>query len=158
MFSTCILFVASFADAVLLFNRLHPSWLTGTKDAVRIFGCGTKPDSTAIIVGRKAVVACEHSLQLIRTLSADKSVVEETYNTEYWVQIKTKRGPRDGFSPDGRIKVRLYKCHPQNDWALLYRVNGMFDPSEVAVLDTVAAEMSEDEYYDIALERAIIAP
>eukprot|EP01039_Chlorochromonas_danica_P007664 gene7664-8469_t len=119
------------------------------KDTVRIFGFGNRPDSSAIIVGSRAVVACEHSLTLIKTLSADGKVVDETYQTDYWLQTKTERGPRGGFSQHGRIKVRLFKCHSANDWALLYRVNGTFDVNEIAIVDTTAADMTKDDYYDL---------
>ncbi len=75
-------------------------------------------------------------------------MVDESYETEYWIQLKTKRGSKDGYSSDGRIKLTLFKCNQDNDWALLYRVSGTFNTTEIVLIGTTALNMGEDEYFD----------
>jgi hypothetical protein len=67
---------------------------------------------------------------------------------DYWIQEKTKLGASGGYSRDGRIKVRLYKCNQENDWALLYRLSGVFEDEEIVSIDTTAYGMTEDEYFN----------
>lgn len=115
---------------------------------VRIFGDGNRPSSTALIIGRRAVLTCEHSLKVSKQLNEEATAVNESYEMDYWIQEKTKLGPRGGYSPDGRINVRLYKCNQENDWALLYRVSGFFTDEEIVSIDTSAIGMTEDEFFN----------
>eukprot|EP00975_Prorocentrum_lima_P067912 12917706-Prorocentrum_lima.AAC.1 len=87
-------------------------------------------------------------------LNEHGTAVDETYETDYWIQLKTERGLKGGYSSEGRIKVRLYKCHTENDWALLYRVSGTFNEEEIAVIDRTAANCSKEDYFNAVRGKA----
>jgi hypothetical protein len=82
-------------------------------------------------------------------LTRDKKAVNESYAEEYWIQVKTKRGRRDGYTREGRINVKLFKCCEYNDWALLRRVSGVFNDDEIVELDRTALDLTEAAYLDI---------
>ena len=105
---------------------------------VRILGDRDEPHSTAIIVGRKTVVACAHSLGVVLDESArrSKSNPRFKYVEDYWIQPKISRTTRGLFTDDERIPIALKKFNVDNDWALFTRSDGLlFDPSEVASID-----------------------
>jgi hypothetical protein len=97
----------------------------------------SEPHSTAIAVGKKCVLACAHSLALIADASkrSTKSRQFLMYEDQYWIQ-PTISITQDGNCSDfGRIPIRLYKFHPDNDWALFVRDDGL-EFSYFATIDT----------------------
>jgi hypothetical protein len=125
---------------------LCSEWLTNTA-SIRILGDDwTGPHSTAIIVGRRAVLACAHSLDQIideinRTTDETKSSTKQTihwkYLEDYWVQSSITKNRRGECAVEDRVRIKLYKFHEGNDWALFERADeGSFPQSEVAVIDT----------------------
>jgi hypothetical protein len=97
------------------------------------------PHSTAIIVGRRAVLACAHSLNLIvdDTRKSTKKTTHFKYIEDYWVQKQfTKNKKGECTVEEDRVMIKLFKFHEGNDWALFTRVDaGCFLESDVAVID-----------------------
>jgi hypothetical protein len=76
VFVKCFIYFLVLFDCLLQLElSFEASKSYGVTQSVRIFGDGTEPNSTAIIIGRKTIVVCEHSLQPIRKLSEDGNTV-----------------------------------------------------------------------------------
>jgi hypothetical protein len=95
------------------------------------------PHSTAIIVGRKTIVACAHSLDLLVDDGRNtKSNTHYNYLEDYWVQPQFTRNISGEITDDDRIPIKLFKYHVDNDWALFVRADSaLFEESEIAVID-----------------------
>ena len=117
---------------------------------VRVLGDDVSgPHSTAIIIGRKTVVACAHSLDLVVDESgrSTRSNRRFKYLEDYWIQPHFTKNTRGEWTSDNRIPIKLYKFHAENDWALFTRCDGgLFLESEVATID-----MTPREHPDIVL-------
>lgn len=86
----------------------------------------SEPHSTAIAVGKKAVLACAHSLALADDPSkrSTKRKSYFIYVEDYWIQPRVSIKSDGKWDDVGRIPIKLYKFHPDNDWALFVRVDG----------------------------------
>jgi hypothetical protein len=84
------------------------------------------PHSTAFVIGKKTVLSCAHSL----ALASDSSKMSTrgksffVYVEDYWIQPSVSIGVDGKWNNDERIPVKLYKFHPDNDWALFVRADG----------------------------------
>jgi hypothetical protein len=59
------------------------------------------------------------------------------YLEDYWIQSRVTKNKRGECTDEGRVRIKLYKFHEDNDWALFERADeGSFLQSEVAVIDT----------------------
>jgi hypothetical protein len=58
-----------------------------------------------------------------------------SYLEDYWVQPSVTKLTTALFSSVGRVKITLYKFHPDHDWAIFQRTDGVFDDSEIAIID-----------------------
>lgn len=97
------------------------------------------PHSSAIIVGRRTVVACAHSLGLLIDESKrnTKTKTHYSYLEDYWIQQSFTRNIRGEFTADNRVPLKLFKFNVDNDWALFVRVDDqLFAEAEVATIDT----------------------
>lgn len=123
-------------------------WIPNTS-SLRILGDDINgPHSTAIIVGRKTVLACAHSLDLVEipvikdeskrnTKRNTKTPTHYQYLEDYWVQSRFTKNNKGECTADDRVRIRLFKFHATNDWALFTRTDtGSFLDSDVAVIDT----------------------
>jgi len=99
-------------------------------DHVYVLGDDSKghsePHSTAIAIGRKCVLGCAHSLALVADLSRRSSKSRQflMYQERYWIQPTASISADGRCSDIGRIPIRLYKFHSDNDWALFVRDDG----------------------------------
>lgn len=96
------------------------------------------PHSSAIIIGRRTVVACAHSLGLLIDESKrnTKTRTHYTYLEDYWIQKSFTRSVRGEFTADNRVPIKLFKFNVDNDWALFVRADGeLFAVDEVATID-----------------------
>ena len=96
------------------------------------------PHSTAIIVGRRTVLACAHSLELVS--DPDKSDTRRMqyliYVEDYWIQERVTKDVKGDCVNENRVTLKLYKFHVDNDWALFERSDGnFFEESEIARID-----------------------
>lgn len=57
------------------------------------------------------------------------------YVEDYWIQPKFSIDIDGKWNGDGRIPIKLYKFHPDNDWALFIRTDGN-EFSSYATIDT----------------------
>ena len=97
------------------------------------------PHSTAIIVGRRTVIGCAHSLSLVEDESKHKtrSSTEEgatwnKYVEDYWIQ---RQNEDNETTHEGSIHLILYKFNMKNDWAVFERADGgAFDSTEIATI------------------------
>jgi hypothetical protein len=93
------------------------------------------PHSSAIIVGRRAVLACAHSLRLLRSADYETTALW-TYLEDYWIQPSFTKYARGTYTTDNRVPLKLFKFHEGNDWALFVRADGkFFSEDEVAPID-----------------------
>jgi hypothetical protein len=93
------------------------------------------PHSSAIIIGRRTVLTCAHSLGLLaRKKSGGKTHYE--YLEDYWIQPSLTKDVRGELTTESRVPLKLFKFHVGNDWALLVRADEeSFAPEEVASID-----------------------
>eukprot|EP01032_Pedospumella_encystans_P018924 gene18924-21527_t len=114
-------------------------WVPNTS-SLRILGDDVSgPHSTAIIVGRKTVLACAHSLDLIKDDSKrhTKKTTHYQYLEDYWVQSRFTKNKRGECTAEDRVRIKLFKFHETNDWALFTRTDSStFLESDVSVIDT----------------------
>lgn len=107
------------------------------------------PHSTAIVVGRRTILACAHSLgfnpvptgataaepsvKRLKTLAGPLRVL-----VRYWIQPTVTVHRDRSFSNVGRVLIELYKFHLENDWALFTRTDGgEFDERQIARIKSV---------------------
>lgn len=118
---------------------LLSEWIANTACA-RILGDDISgPHSTAIIVGRRTVLACAHSLDLIidDTKRNTKKTTHYMYLEDYWIQLRFTKNKKGECTVEDRVRIKLFKFHEGNDWALFTRADtGSFLESDVAVIDT----------------------
>lgn len=96
------------------------------------------PHSSAIIVGRRTVLACANSLRLLIDESKrnTKAKTHYTYLEDYWIQ-QSFTYIRGEITAENRIPLKLFKFNVDNDWALFVRDdNQLFAETEVATIDT----------------------
>lgn len=96
------------------------------------------PHSTAIIVGRKTVIGCAHSLGLVTDpdTSDSRRMKHLKYVEDYWIQERVTKDLRGECVNENRIALKLYKFHVDNDWALFERCDGkFFQQLEIALID-----------------------
>lgn len=96
------------------------------------------PHSSAIIIGRRTVVACAHSLGLLIDTSKRKTKMKThyAYLEDYWIQQSFSKNVRGEFTADNRVPLKLFKFNVDNDWALFVRDDGeLFAVDEVASID-----------------------
>lgn len=108
------------------------------RSPIRVLGDNiTGPHSTAIIVGRKTIVACAHSLDLITDENKrnTKAKTHFKYLEDYWIQSQFTLDVTGSVTIEERIPIKLYKFHVDNDWALFVRNDGFFAESEIATID-----------------------
>jgi hypothetical protein len=92
------------------------------------------PHSSAIIIGRKTVLACAHSLGLVMDKKRGGKP-RYKYIEDYWIQPSFTKDSGE-FTTDNRVPLKLFKFHASNDWALLVRADEKcFAPEEVASID-----------------------
>ncbi len=99
----------------------------------------TGPHSTAIIVGRRAVLACAHSVDLVidETMLSTRKTTHFKYLEDYWIQSRFTKNKRGECTDEDRVRIKLYKFHVGNDWALFERADeGSFLESDVVAIDT----------------------
>jgi hypothetical protein len=136
-----ILFVIFF---ILLLNRciilcISDFSVVLNTSPIRILGDDISgPHSTAITVGRKTVLACAHSLELVP--DPDKSdkrrLIFLKYVEDYWIQERVTKDVKGKCVDENCVALKLYKFHVDNDWALFERSDGnLFDESEIAHID-----------------------
>lgn len=110
-----------------------------TRAPIRVLGDDISgPHSTAIIIGKIAVVGCAHSLLLVEDTAfrTTKTTKYKKYLEEYWIQTDVTRNSKGEVTADNRIPIRLYKFNPDNDWALFVRDDDKsFEESEIATID-----------------------
>ncbi len=103
------------------------------------------PHSSAIIIGRKTVIGCAHSLGLLiddtqsntKKTKETKKLRQFKYLEDYWIQPYFTRTLTGEFTADNRIPLKLCKFNVDNDWALFVRADGgLFAPDEIASIDT----------------------
>jgi hypothetical protein len=70
--------------------------------------------------------------------SNTKQNIHWKYLEDYWIQARITKNRRGECAVDeDRVRIKLYKFHEDNDWALFERADeGSFLLSEVAVIDT----------------------
>jgi hypothetical protein len=111
------------------------------------------PHSSAIIIGRRTVLACAHSLGLV----VDEEIRGKTrykYLEDYWIQPSLTKNVRGEFTTDNRVPLKLFKFHVHNDWALFVRAdNKCFAPEEVASIDRSPLET---EAFGLAFADAVV--
>lgn len=91
------------------------------------------PHSSAIIVGRKTVIASAHSLGVLTS----GTLPPYTYLEDYWIQSHITRDVTGNYTTDDRVPLKLHKFHLENDWAIFVRVDHqLFAESEIATIDT----------------------
>ena len=91
---------------------------------------GEGAHSSAIIIGRKTVVGCAHSLGFL------EGIVPLVYNENYWIQTSVTKNEQGVYTDNGKIPVKLFKFNVGNDWALFYRSDGnLFSENEIASID-----------------------
>ena len=96
------------------------------------------PHSSAIIIGRRTVLACAHSLGLLvdKSQKNTKTLTHFKYLEDYWIQPSFTRNVTGELTTDNRIPLKLYKFHVSNDWALLVRADdNYFAADEMASID-----------------------
>ncbi len=86
------------------------------------------PHSSAIIVGRRTVVACAHSLGLLIDDSTKNTRAKTQYKylEDYWIQPSFTRNIKGEYTSDNRIYLKLFKFNVDNYWALFYRSDNQF--------------------------------
>ena len=86
----------------------------------------SNPHSTAIAVGKKAVLACAHSLALVDdpTKRSTKRKSYFIYVEDYWIQPRVSMSIDGKWNNNERIPIKLYKFHSDHDWALFVRIDG----------------------------------
>jgi hypothetical protein len=107
-------------------------------------GNPTGPHSTAIAVGRKAVLCCAHSLALIVDPGkrASKTTQYLQFGEVYWVQPSITIDATGQYTNHGRIAVELFKFSVENDWAVLLRADGAeFSAGDFADIDAISKPM-----------------
>lgn len=107
-------------------------------------GNATGPHSTAIALGPKAVLCCAHSLALVADPNKRQTKTTQylQFGEVYWIQPSVTIDASGKFTTHGRIPVELFKFSPENDWAVLRRVDGGdFGPGEYADIDVIANPM-----------------
>jgi hypothetical protein len=91
--------------------------------------------SSAIIIGRRAVLACAHSLGLLK-VGNSRGKTSYKYLEDYWIQPSLPNNATGKFTADDRVPLKLFKFHESNDWALFVRTDGrFFAPEEVVSVD-----------------------
>jgi len=114
-------------------------WIVNTSPH-RVLGDDQEgPHSSAIIIGRRTVVACAHSLGLLIDPSKKntKGTTYFTYLEDYWIQPSFTKNIRGECTADNRVSLKLFKFNLDNDWALFVRADdGFFADDEVASIDT----------------------
>jgi hypothetical protein len=96
------------------------------------------PHSSAIIIGRRTVVACAHSLGLLVDKSQinTRTKIRYTYLEDYWIQPSFTRNASGELTTDNRVPLKLFKFNVGSDWALFVRTDdGLFAEDEVASID-----------------------
>ena len=97
------------------------------------------PHSSAMIVGRRTVLACAHSLGLLAD-EAERSTKSKTYLRyleDYWIQPSFSKDVKGNITAVDRVPLKLFKFHLGNDWALFVRADdNLFAKNEVATIDT----------------------
>jgi hypothetical protein len=93
------------------------------------------PHSSAIIIGRKTVLACAHSLGLVIDKKRGGKPLYK-YIEDYWIQPSFTKDVSGKFTTDNRVPLKLFKFHVSNGWALFVRADKKcFAPEEVASID-----------------------
>lgn len=109
---------------------------------VRVLGDNIEgPHSTAIIVGSKTILACQHSLSFVSATLRNTF----NYNEYYWIQPSVSKTSPTTFSHTDRVELILFKYNVENDWAILQRTDGLeFPPADIA---TIELSISEDNLF-----------
>jgi hypothetical protein len=100
----------------------------------------SKPRSTAIAVGKRTVLACAHSLNMAPDPKKRCKQPPFVYVEDYWIQPRVSICSTGAWSNDDRISIRLYKFHPDHDWALFERTDGK-EFSNYARIDTTPSSL-----------------
>lgn len=94
--------------------------------------------STCIAIGPRVVLSCAHSLTEKRQEEQEGQERQEgpkdkIYCEDYWLAKRINHAKGVVQEEGDRIKIKLYKFHIVNDWALFVRVEGSF--SNFACID-----------------------
>ena len=104
------------------------------KSPVRVLGDSSGPHSTAIIVGKNTILACAHSLEIVRLKKGENMY---KYTEDYWIQPDFTKNKKGEITDEGRVNIKLFKFHEENDWALFIRGDKfLFEDSEIATIDS----------------------
>ncbi len=108
-------------------------WIINTSP-VRVLGDSSGPHSTAIIVGKNTILACAHSLEIVRLKEGENKY---KYTEDYWIQPDFTKNRKGEITDEGRVNIKLFKFHNENDWALFIRGDKFsFEDSEIATIDS----------------------
>lgn len=101
------------------------------------------PNSTAIAIGKRTVLTCAHSLVVVEDPSkrSTRNLSYLSYVEDYWIQSNVYIDSHGNVNNDGRISLKLYKFHADNDWALLERADGQEFSSFISI-DTSPSDIS----------------
>jgi hypothetical protein len=133
-------FLSHQTDTFISFLGLTTSsdWIVNTSPH-RILGDDEEgPHSTAIIVGRRTVIACAHSLGLLvdKTKKSSRTTSYCVYQEDYWIQPSFTKNVKGEFTDDNRIPLKLSKFNVDNDWAVFVRADKeFFADDEIASID-----------------------
>lgn len=123
-----------------------------TTDHIFVLGDDIEgPHSTAIAIGKRSILGCAHSLSLTEdpVKRSTKRKQYFSYIEDYWIQPRVAIGSDGSWEKDGRILIKLYKFHPDNDWALFVRADGS-EFSSFVTIDTSPSTLPVNSLPDVS--------